>query len=38
MFALFMITWIPINIIILFQKKINWTHIPHDKSISIDEV
>lgn len=38
MFGLFMITWIPINIIILFQKKINWTHIPHDKSISIDEV
>lgn len=38
LFPIFMITWLPINIIILFQKNIKWQHIPHSKNVTIDEV
>lgn len=38
MFPIFIITWIPINIIILFQKNIKWKHIPHTHNITIDEL
>ena len=38
LFPVFIITWLPINIIILFQKNIKWKHIPHNKNITIDEV
>ena len=38
LFPVFMITWLPINIIILFQKNVKWQHIPHSKDITIDEI
>lgn len=38
LFPVFIITWLPINVIILFQKNIKWKHIPHNKNITIDEV
>lgn len=38
LFPVFMITWLPINIVILFQKNIKWQHIPHSKNVTIDEV
>ena len=38
LFPVFMITWLPINIVILFQKNVKWQHIPHSKDITIDEI
>lgn len=38
LFPVFMITWLPINIVILFQKNVKWQHIPHSKNVTIDEV
>ena len=38
LFPVFMITWLPINIIILFQKNVKRQHIPHSKDITIDEI
>lgn len=36
-FPIFLITWIPINIICLFKKTTTWEIINHDRSITIDE-
>ena len=38
LFSLFMITWIPINIVSIFKKNIDWKHIGHTKSITIDDI
>lgn len=37
-FPFFLITWIPINIICLFTKKIKWEPIKHTRDISIDKL
>lgn len=36
LFPIFLLTWIPINIIILIKKNIKWQSIPH--TVSIDEI
>lgn len=38
LFTLFMLSWIPINIICLFKKNVKWTHIGHNKDINIDDI
>lgn len=38
LFPLFIITWIPINIIVLFKKECKWEQIAHDRVLTIDEV
>ena len=38
LFTLFMLTWIPINIVSLFKKNIDWKHIGHTKSVNIDDI
>ena len=38
LFTLFMLTWVPINIVSIFKKNVNWKHIGHDKSISIEDI
>ena len=37
-FALFIFTWIPINIVSIFKPKLTWKPIKHDSKISIDEL
>ncbi len=36
LFSLFMITWIPINIICLFKKELKWVPIEHNKKVKLD--
>ena len=38
LFTLFMITWIPINIICLFKKDLAWEPIKHNRSMDIEEI
>ena len=38
LFVLFIASWIPINIICLFKRKIEWKHIEHNANISINDV
>ena len=38
LFTFFLFTWVPLNIISLFKKNINWQHIGHDKNINIDDI
>lgn len=38
LFPVFILSWIPINLIILFQKNIKWQSIPHNRNIAIDEL
>lgn len=38
LFPIFLLTWIPINIIILLKKEIKWEHIEHNKNISIEQI
>ena len=38
LFTLFMLTWLPINIMCLFKKNIKWNHIGHNKDINIDDI
>jgi len=38
LFTLFMLTWIPINVVCLFKKNIKWQHIGHNKDINIDDI
>ena len=39
LFALFLATWIPINIICIFKKTENWEEIKHDRSdVDLDEL
>ena len=37
-FPIFILTWIPINIVCLFTKKIKWEPIKHTRDISIDNI
>lgn len=36
LFAFFIFSWIPINIIMLFKRDIKWSHIEHNKDVSIE--
>jgi len=38
LFPVFLLTWIPINIICLFKKKISWEPIIHNKNIKIENM
>lgn len=38
LFTLFMLSWIPINVVCLFKKNIKWKHIGHDKNVNIDDI
>jgi len=38
LFTIFMITWIPINIICLFKKDLAWEPIKHNRSVDIDQI
>lgn len=38
LFTLFMLTWLPINIVSLFKKEVKWQHIGHEKNINIDDI
>lgn len=38
LFALFMITWIPINIICLFKKELKWVPIEHNKKVNLEAI
>lgn len=38
MFALFMLSWVPINIIAMFSKKQVWEPIKHNKSLEIEHI
>ena len=38
LFTLFMLTWIPINVVCLFKKNIAWKHIGHSKNVNIDDI
>ena len=38
LFTLFMLTWIPINIVSIFKKNVNWKSIGHNKNINIDDI
>ena len=38
LFTLFMMTWVPINIVCLFKKNIKWQHIGHNKSVNIEDI
>lgn len=37
-FAVFIITWIPINILCLIKKQTKWEEIKHNRSVSINEI
>ncbi|MDD3187068.1 MAG: glycosyltransferase family 2 protein [Bacilli bacterium] len=37
-FPFFLITWIPINIVCLYTKKVKWDPIKHTRDISIDNI
>lgn len=37
-FPIFILTWIPINIMVLFKKECKWEQITHDRVIKIDDV
>lgn len=38
LFAFFMLTWIPINFICLFKRKMDWEPIKHNRNMDIDDV
>ena len=38
LFTIFMLTWVPINIVCLFKKNVKWNHIGHNKDINIDDI
>jgi len=38
LFTIFMITWVPINLICLFKKDLNWVQIKHTSKESIKEI
>ena len=37
-FDLFILSWIPVNVVCLFIKKCNWESIKHNRSIKIEEI
>lgn len=38
MFTIFMMSWVPINVICMFKKTVVWEEIKHSRSISIDSI
>ncbi len=38
MFGVFMLTWIPINFLILFKKDMTWEPIKHERNMDIDQI
>ena len=38
LFTLFMLTWMPINVVSIFKKNIDWKHIGHTKNVNIDDI
>ncbi len=38
LFTLFILSWIPINIVCVLKKDIKWDHIEHNKNIKIGEI
>lgn len=38
LFPIFILTWIPINIAVLFKKECKWEQITHDRAVKIEEV
>lgn len=38
LFPIFILTWIPINIAVLFKKECKWEQITHDRVMNIEEV
>ena len=38
LFTIFMLTWVPINIVSIFKKNVNWKSIGHNKNINIDDI
>ena len=38
LFTLFMLTWLPINVVSIFKKNVDWKHIGHTKSVKIDDI
>lgn len=38
LFTLFVFSWLPINIICLFKRKVSWEQIEHNHTLSINEV
>lgn len=38
LFVVFIFTWIPINIVCIFKKKLTWTHIEHNTNLSINDL
>ena len=38
LFTVFMITWIPINIICMFKKDLVWEQIKHSRNVDIDQI
>ena len=38
LFTLFMLSWLPINVVCLFKKNVKWNHIGHNKDVNIDDI
>lgn len=38
LFALFILTWVPINVVCLFKKNLKWEEIKHSRSIAATEI
>jgi cellulose synthase/poly-beta-1,6-N-acetylglucosamine synthase-like glycosyltransferase len=38
LFTVFMLSWLPINVVCLFKKNVKWNHIGHNKNINIDDI
>ena len=38
LFAVFILTWIPINFICLFKKDLKWVQIKHDKNVDVKDL
>ena len=36
--AVFMLTWVPINIVCMFKKNYSWTPIEHHRVVDIDSI
>jgi hypothetical protein len=36
LFTIFILTWIPINVICLFKKDLKWVPIEHNKSTNVE--
>lgn len=38
LFTVFMLSWMPINVVCLFKKNVKWSHIGHNKDVNIDDI